>query len=151
MERQPGRSAAVAQFGRVGCLGASQSLGLRRQASWLKVWRGGRCKFSATERAHKQNEGQLTRNAGCQVWSRSRKCNGGNFAAKFAEPQFCLKHRKMIPDNVVSKRIGPKPFWIRSDKSPEFITRCKKQHQPVGAVDRKSTRLNSSHLGISYA
>jgi len=36
-------------------LGASQSFGLRRQASWLKVWRGGGCNFSATERAHKRN------------------------------------------------------------------------------------------------
>jgi len=50
-ERQPGRSAVVVQFGRVGCLGASQSFGLRRQVSWLKVWRGGGCNFSATERA----------------------------------------------------------------------------------------------------
>jgi hypothetical protein len=46
-------------FGRVGCLGASQSFGLRRQASWLKVWRGGGCNFSATERAHKRNGGQI--------------------------------------------------------------------------------------------
>ena len=53
MERQPGRSAAVAQFGRVGCFGASQSFGLRRQASWLKVWRGDGCKFSATEQLRK--------------------------------------------------------------------------------------------------
>jgi hypothetical protein len=59
MERQPGRSAAVAQFGRVGCFGASQSFGLRRQASWLKVWRGDGCNFSATERAHKRNGGQI--------------------------------------------------------------------------------------------
>src|ERR1039458_10665028 len=56
MERQPGRSAAVAQFGRAGRLGASQSFGLRRQASWLKVWRGGGCNFSATERAHRSEE-----------------------------------------------------------------------------------------------
>jgi hypothetical protein len=40
-------------------LGASQSFGLRRQASWLKVWRGGGCNFSATERAHKRNGGQI--------------------------------------------------------------------------------------------
>jgi hypothetical protein len=59
MERQPGRSAAVAQFGRVGCFGARQSFGLRRQASWPKVWRGGGCIFSATERAHKRNGGQV--------------------------------------------------------------------------------------------
>jgi hypothetical protein len=39
--------------------GASQSFGLRRQASWLKVWRGGGCNFSATERAHKRNGGQI--------------------------------------------------------------------------------------------
>jgi hypothetical protein len=42
-----------------GSLGVSQSFGLRRQASWLKVWRGGGCKFSATERAHKRNRGQI--------------------------------------------------------------------------------------------
>ena len=42
-----------------GAFGASQSFGLRRQASWLKVWRGGGCKFSATERAHKRNGGQV--------------------------------------------------------------------------------------------
>ena len=29
------------------------------QASWPKVWCGGGCKFSATERAHKRNEGQV--------------------------------------------------------------------------------------------
>src|ERR1035441_3458883 len=46
-------------FGRVECFGASQSFGLRRQASWLKVWRGGGCKFSATERAHKRNGDQI--------------------------------------------------------------------------------------------
>ena len=46
-------------FGRAGCFGASQSFGLRRQASWLKVWLGGGCKFSATERAHKRNGGQI--------------------------------------------------------------------------------------------
>ena len=56
-------------FGRAGCLGASQSFGLRRQASWLKVWRGGGCLFSATERAHSGTEAGLTRNGGCQVWS----------------------------------------------------------------------------------
>ena len=38
---------------------ASQSFCLRRQASWLKVWRGGGCKFIATERAHKRNGGQI--------------------------------------------------------------------------------------------
>jgi hypothetical protein len=31
---------------------ASQSFGLRLQASWLKVWRGGGRNFIATERAH---------------------------------------------------------------------------------------------------
>ena len=36
-----GASAAVAEFGRVGRLGASPSFGLRRQARWLKAWRGG--------------------------------------------------------------------------------------------------------------
>lgn len=58
MERQPGRSAAVCRLVAWG-LGASQSFSLRRQASWRKVWRGGECNFSATERAHKRNGGQV--------------------------------------------------------------------------------------------
>jgi len=32
---------AVAEFGRVGYFGVSQSFGYRRQTSWLKVWLGG--------------------------------------------------------------------------------------------------------------
>jgi hypothetical protein len=71
MERQPGRSAAVAQFGRVGCIGARQSFGLRRQASWLKVWRGGAGVISTRRNEHTSGtEGRLTRNASGQVWSR---------------------------------------------------------------------------------
>jgi hypothetical protein len=70
-----GASAAVAEFGRVGCFGASQSFGLRRQASWLKVWRGGGCNFNATERAHKRSRGRVSRNAGGEVWSRLWFCN----------------------------------------------------------------------------
>ena len=58
-----------------GCPGASQSFGLRRQASWLKVWREGRVDFDATERAHSGTEARLTRNAGGEVWSRHRVCN----------------------------------------------------------------------------
>jgi hypothetical protein len=53
---------------------ASQSFGLRRQDSWLKVWRGDGCNFSATERAHKRNGGQVSRKVGSRVWSR-RRCN----------------------------------------------------------------------------
>jgi len=76
MERQPGRSAAVAQFGRVGCLGASQSFGLRRQASWLKVWRGGGCNFRATERAHKRNGGQVVAEWRLPSLVTTLTCNG---------------------------------------------------------------------------
>ena len=54
-----------------GCLGASQSFGLRRQASWLKVWRGGGCKFKRRNEHTNGTEARLTRNAGCRVWSRS--------------------------------------------------------------------------------
>ncbi len=68
MERQAGRSGAVCRsVARV--LGASQSFGLRRQASWLKVWHGGRVDFDATERAHSGTEARLTRNVGGEVWS----------------------------------------------------------------------------------
>ena len=62
-----GTSAAVAEFGRVGSFGASQSFGLRRQANWLKVWCGGGWNFSATERAHKRSRGRVSRNGGCEV------------------------------------------------------------------------------------
>jgi len=67
----------VVQFGRVGCLGASQSFKLRRQASWLKVWRGGGCRFNATERAHKRNGGQIDaecrRSSLVTTWRADRK------------------------------------------------------------------------------
>ena len=46
----------------MGCLGASQSFSLRRQASWLKVWRGGGCNFNAMGRAHKRSRGRVSRN-----------------------------------------------------------------------------------------
>src|SRR5208283_4048390 len=39
------------------------SLSAYGSARWLKVWRGGGCYCSATERAHKRNEGQ--RDAEC--------------------------------------------------------------------------------------
>jgi hypothetical protein len=44
MERIPGRAQRWAVRPR-GCPGASQSFSLRRQAGWLKVWRGGGCRF----------------------------------------------------------------------------------------------------------
>jgi len=45
-------------FGRVGVLGRA-SLSAYGSVGWLKVWRGGGCRFSATERAHKRNGGQI--------------------------------------------------------------------------------------------
>ena len=46
---------------------ASQSFGLRRQASWLKVWHGGGC-LSARRNEHtSETEAGLTRNIGGQV------------------------------------------------------------------------------------
>src|SRR5262245_64915102 len=45
----------------------------------------------------------------------------------------------------------------RLDGLPHMGTECLRRHEPLGQLtrmqreDRKSTRLNSSHLGISYA
>jgi hypothetical protein len=46
------------EFGRTN-LEQSQSFCLRRQASWLKVWRSGADDLVATERADKRNAGQI--------------------------------------------------------------------------------------------
>src|SRR5207249_12144724 len=40
---------------------------------------------------------------------------------------------------------------IRSGGGNGFVTLGRRPHPPVGAADRKSTRLNSSHVSISYA
>ena len=69
-ERQAGRSVAVAEFGRVGCLGASPSFGLRFLTVGRKSGAGVGCNFNATERAHSETAAGLTRNAGGEVWSR---------------------------------------------------------------------------------
>jgi hypothetical protein len=53
-----------------GCFGASQSFGLRRQASWLKVWRGGGWILTRRNEHTSGTEARLTRNAGGEVWSR---------------------------------------------------------------------------------
>ena len=94
MERQPGRSAAVAQFGRVGCFGASQSFCLRRQASWLKVWRGAGCNLARRNEHTSRTEARLTRNGGGQVWSRLCKIPKclewhSNRMTNFLNPSFC--------------------------------------------------------------
>src|SRR5947199_5360082 len=40
---------------------------------------------------------------------------------------------------------------MSKDPSPSDVAAVYLQHGPYGRGDRKSTRLNSSHLGISYA
>ena len=76
MERQPGRSAAVAQFGRVGCLWAGQSFGLRRQASWLEVWRG------AGANSARRNEHTSGTEAKCREMEAARLGHGNGAATK---------------------------------------------------------------------
>src|ERR1017187_1312667 len=56
--------------GRAGCPGASQSFGLRVGPLAESLAWGPGANFSATERAHGGTEARLTRNGGCQVWSR---------------------------------------------------------------------------------
>src|ERR1039458_10518947 len=46
-------------------------------------------------------------------------------------------------------RFFPPPLWQNSSASPTWEKRTFTTPQNCG--DRKSTRLNSSHLGISYA
>ena len=44
---------------RVGGMRAEASLSAYGSVRWLKVWHGGGCNFSATERAHKRNGDQI--------------------------------------------------------------------------------------------
>src|SRR5947199_6409203 len=50
--------------------------------------------------------------------------------------------------------IGP-PMVILvnrySASASEIVSACLQDHKRAETIDRKSTRLNSSHLGISYA
>src|SRR5437899_9315056 len=60
--------------------------------------------------------------------------------------------RSRSPDQILNRR-GPRwppvhlPHWGRRGQSP----RSKADRRTRSRRDRKSTRLNSSHLGISYA
>src|SRR5205814_5687558 len=51
-------------------------------------------------------------------------------------------------DMVALRLTRPFPFVVVG--SPEYLRRCKRPER-IDDQDRKSTRLNSSHLGISYA
>src|SRR5262245_48143975 len=56
---------------------------------------------------------------------------------------------------AAKRQVGTTGMVYGVDASPEMIARAEKKARKVGIdvafKDRKSTRLNSSHLGISYA
>src|SRR5258705_7007541 len=55
------------------------------------------------------------------------------------------------PPNPLTFLRHPRP-WRTQTSSPARTMRCATMSPPARpAIDRKSTRLNSSHLGISYA
>src|SRR3712207_7623246 len=56
-------------------------------------------------------------------------------------------YRRVEVDDVAGQQLGPR------DRRPQRRLRPARvrQRDPGGGVDRKSTRLNSSHANISYA
>src|ERR1035438_3430724 len=56
--------------------------------------------------------------------------------------------------DLEEKELDPplKAFNATKPNKKDMLTLCKTiNRQNIGNIDRKSTRLNSSHLGISYA
>src|SRR5439155_18075012 len=57
--------------------------------------------------------------------------------------------RRTTPNSLISSRISPLN-WLGSGMS--LVVRADHQrHSATQPIDRKSTRLNSSHVAISYA
>src|SRR3712207_8505456 len=56
------------------------------------------------------------------------------------------------PDLEGRHQAHPLRHELPADKAPPDLSRRQAEaHGPLGALDRKSTRLNSSHANISYA
>ena len=97
-----------------GGLGASQSFGLRRQAGWLKVWRGGGCKFSATKRAHKRNAGGFDAECRRPSLITTTDTLAGIATACVQRPRLLWKN---LPPAGRSKTSGPAPLVLLKSAS----------------------------------
>src|SRR5205814_7487638 len=83
------------------------------------------------------------------------------FVPEVIEDFFCLAGPvvgvapKEVKDDSHVYRIGkvPRPLWPLGEQlEPDFGRLAREyKHVAFDKEDRKSTRLNSSHLGISYA
>src|SRR5205807_10141437 len=62
----------------------------------------------------------------------------------------CVAVNRLITSGTKVLGVFGEPFWARVDFDRGRLAWCKINPRP-GEGDRKSTRLNSSHLVISYA
>src|SRR5699024_12547887 len=67
-------------------------------------------------------------------------------------------HTRLVPGNQIHLMVAPKGFGSENMSRTIMLTPSATREQIIGAVvetarlaDRKSTRLNSSHVSISYA
>src|SRR5205814_6062885 len=86
----------------------------------------------------------------------------GFWPSEFVRVRFILdtiKDARLVPSQAVQiSQAGPFVFVLKPDNTVDLRPVKPGQHQDSdmmvvesGIQDRKSTRLNSSHLGISYA
>src|SRR5438105_11804035 len=71
-------------------------------------------------------------------------------------PYTTLFRSEDLVDHLVRPRLGPVDLVDDDDRLEPQLERLPEdeprlRHRPLGRVDRKSTRLNSSHEWISYA
>src|SRR5699024_11963015 len=64
--------------------------------------------------------------------------------------------RSLIPKAIVGNTVAAKPFQPAIGNQPNFkpiqyCNKAAKTNEGIEIPDRKSTRLNSSHVSISYA
>src|SRR5262245_62813987 len=81
-----------------------------------------------------------------ELLRRCEECGLNTFQNSYSERTLADLERYRSAGGTMNWLCLGKPDW---DQHPEFIDDAAK-HKPIG-IDRKSTRLNSSHLGISYA
>ena len=110
-----------------GCLGAGRSLGLRRQAGRLKVWRGGGCKFSVTKRAHKRNAGQFDTECRRPSLITTTDTLAGIATACVQRPRLLWKN---LPPAGRSRTSGPAPLVLLKSASIPLAADLNAARQP---------------------
>src|SRR5205814_3087008 len=72
-------------------------------------------------------------------------------AVPIPDPELESRREHIVLGGEVPSPLNPPAGCVFHPRCPIAIDRCRAVIPELREVDRKSTRLNSSHLGISYA